>query len=87
MPKAQHYQGSWEQIASIARNLHGRTNLTLIVPQEEDADARTESERETARISAIRAGRGSFASEISLVDELNAERQKDKLSENGEARK
>ena len=87
MPKAQLYQGSWEQIASIARNLHGRTNLTLIVPQEEDADARTESERETARISAIRAGRGSLASEFSLVDELNSERQKDKKRENRELSK
>ena len=87
MPQAQLYQGSWEEIANIARNLQGRTNLTLIVPQEEDADARTDAERETARIRAIRAGRGSFASEISLVDELNAERQKDKLSENREVRK
>ena len=85
MQQAQLYQGTWEQIASVAPDLRGRTNLTLIVPIEEEVpDTRTESEIEAARSAAIRAGRGSLACEYSLVEELSAERLSDKRRENME---
>lgn len=88
MTQAQIYQGTWEQIASVARSHTGRANLTLIVPLDEEVlDTRADAEKEAARVAAIHAARGSIVSEFSLVDDLHRERQKDKIREEQEIAK
>ena len=85
MASAQLYQGTWEQIAQYAQLHRGSKNLTLIVPIEDAAPpARPDEEREAARVAAIHAGRGSLVSDVSLVDELHKERQRDKMREEQE---
>ena len=85
MAHAQIYRGTWEEIALSAHLYRGRTDLTLIVPLDEDAPLPpNDTEKEAARVSSIHAGLGSLTSEVSLVDELHRERQRDKQREEKE---